>query len=248
MNKDESTFRRMAGISAITAALLILAASIVLSMAVDFNFDFLSAPGDLITASLDEGAVSLFHWGSILELFGIFLLLIPLTLYLWFWLKPHSPRWITLFTVLGLFSIVIGVIGAAIRATLWPTMMLAYPQAAEAQRLVLDMVFKAVTDFAFEGLYPIDLLLAGLWFLGVGLLLRAERLILGLTTAIMGIAHFAAGFGWLFQIDLLARLELLTLLVPLWLLWIGIVIYRRDEDEQQMPALDPTESAELQGI
>jgi cytochrome c-type biogenesis protein CcmE len=64
---NETSFRRLAAISAIIAALLILASTIVLSTAVNFNFDFLSAPGDLITADLDAGAAQLFRWGTILE-------------------------------------------------------------------------------------------------------------------------------------------------------------------------------------
>ncbi len=234
---NETSFKRITAISTVIAALLILGSTVILSMAVNFNFDFLSAPGDLITAGLDAGAAQLFRWGSILELFGLFLFYIPLTLYLWYWLEPRKPRWVTLYTVLGLISIVIGTIGATIRATFWPSMMVAHPQAAEAQRQALEVVFKAVTDFTFEGLYPVDLLLAGLWYLGIGMVLRSERRVLAVTTLILGLAFFGAGIGWLFQVDPLARLELIFIIQPIWLVWIGIIIWRHDE--QVRPALGP---------
>lgn len=225
MNND-NLFRRIAGISTIIAAVLILAATYVLAMAVDFNFDFLSEPAELITAGLDASAAELFRWGSILELLGYFLFLIPGTLYLWYWLKPRNPNLVSMVTIFGLGSLLIGIIGAAIRASFWPPMINAYPQAAEAQRQTLEVVFGSITDFAFEGLYATDSILGGLWWLGIGLVLLAERRLLGIATAIMGIAILGAGIGWLLQIDPLARLEMFYFLEPFWALWMGVVILR----------------------
>lgn len=231
---DQTSFRRIAAVTAILGALLVLAATVVLSMAVDFDFDFLANPGDLITAGLDADAAGLFRWGSILEMFGYFLLLIPLTLYLWYWLRPRNSRLVTLYTVLGLISIVLGVIGATIRASIWPAMMTAYPQAAEAQRQVLQVVFGSITDFTFEGLYGLDSILAGLWWLGIGTVLVAERRILGIATAVLGMVIFGAGIGWLFQVDPLARLELFYFFEPFWMLWLGVVMWRGAEKSEQI--------------
>jgi hypothetical protein len=234
---NQTSFRRIAAISTIIAALLILASIVVLSLAVEFNFEFLDNAAGLITAGLDAGAAGLFRWGSILELFGYFLLLIPATLYLWYWLRPRNPGLVTLYTVLGLTSIVLGVIGAAIRASFFPPMMIAYPQAAEAQRAVLEVVFRAVTDFTFESLYALDSILAGVWWLGIGLVLRAERRSLGMTTVILGIAVLGAGAGWLLRVDPLARLELFYFFEPFWALWLGVVIWRgAGKSEQRVEA------------
>lgn len=194
---DQHSFRRLAAISTIIAGLLILASIVVLSLAVEFNFEFLDNPAGLITAGLDASAVGLFRWGSILELFGYFLLLIPAALYLWYWLSPRSSGLVTLYTVLGLASILLGVVEEAIRASFFPSMMLAYPQAAEAQRAVLEALFGAVVDFNFESLCALDSILAGVWWLGIGLVLRDERRSLGIATAILGIAVLGAGVGWL---------------------------------------------------
>jgi hypothetical protein len=232
MNNDALS-RRIAAISAVIAALLILTATIVLALAVDFDFDFLANPADLITAGLDAEAAGLFHWGSILELLGSFLLLIPPALYLWQWLRPQNPGLINMATAFGLGSIFIGVIGAAIRASFWPPMMIAYPEAGEAQRQVLEAVFRSVTEFTFEGLYGVDSLLAGLWWLGIGLVLRFERPVLGVATAIMGAAILGAGVGWLFRVDPLARLELFYFFEPFWAIWLGTVIWQGAEKGEQ---------------
>jgi hypothetical protein len=231
---EQNSFRRIAAISTIIAGLLILASIIVLSMAVDFNVEFLDNPAGLITAGLGASAVGLFRWGSILELFGYFLLLIPAALYLWYWLSPHSSGLVTLYTVLGLAGILIGVVEEAIRASFFPSMMLAYPQAAEAQRAVLEAIFGAVVDFNFENLYALNSILAGVWWLGTGLVLRGERRSLGVATALLGTAALGAGVGWLLRIDLLARLEMLYVFEPFWALWLGVVIWRRADEPGQL--------------
>lgn len=229
---NETSFRRIAAITIIVAGALNLAANVVVTLAVDFNFAFLENPEELLAAGLESGAVELFRWGEVVGIFGYCLLFIPAALYLWFWLSPRNSGLMTLYTVLGLTSIVLCVIESTIRASIWPPLMAAYPQAADVQREVLQVIFKAVTDFAFEGMYALDSILFGLWWLGIGLILRNERRILGIATAIMGAAILGAGFGWLLRVDPLARLELFYLFEPFWAVWLGIVIWRRGEQSE----------------
>jgi len=231
---DQTLFKRIAAMTLIMAGLLNLAANIVLSLAVDFNMEFLANPEDLLTAGLKPGAIDLFRWGEVLGVFGYCLLLIPVTFYLWYWLSPFNPKLATLYTVLNLISIVLCVIESAVRISIWPSMMAAYPQAAEAQREVLLVVFKAITDFDFESIYAFSSMLGGIWWLGMGLLLRSERRVLGVATAIMGAAFLCAGIGWLTRIDLLARLELFYFLEPFWAVWLGIVIWKRVERSEKL--------------
>jgi hypothetical protein len=236
---DQTTFRRIAAISTIAVALFILASIVVLLLAVEFETEFLDNPAGLITAGLDADAAGLFRWGSILEL-AYYLLLIPATLYLWYWLRPRNPEFVALYTVLGLTSILLSMIESAIRASFFPSMMIAYPQVAEAQRAGLEVIFGAVTDFTFESLYALDSILAGVWWLGIGLVLRDERRSLGIATAILGIAVLGAGVGWLLRVDLLARLELFYFFEPFWALWLGIVIWRRAGNSGQLPETSVT--------
>jgi hypothetical protein len=231
---DENSFRRIAAITAIISAPLMLASNIVTFMAVDFNFEFLANPAGLLTAGLDPGALGLFRMSEILGVFGYCLLFIPLTIYLWYWLRPRNPGLVTLYTVLGLMSIVFGVIEYGVRISIWPPLMIAYPEAVEAQREMLAVVFTAVTDFTFEGMYALSSILIGLWWLGIGLILRNERRILGIATAIMGVAILGAGIGWFLRVEPLARLELFYFFEPFWAIWLGLVIWRRGEQSEQM--------------
>jgi len=227
---DKSLFRRIASISAILTAPIALANTIVLLMAVDFNAEFMSNPAGLIT--IGASASKTFRWGEILGLGAPTLLLVPAALYLWYWLKPRAPRLVTLYTFFGLTSLLISAIGSLMRATFYPPLMNAYSLASETQRDVLVVIFQGITDFNFEGLWALELIFCGIWWLGIGPLLRSERRILGIVTMILGIAYLVAGAGWLMRVDPLARLENVFFLVPVWTVWLGIVIWRNPEKDE----------------
>lgn len=227
---DQTTFKRIAAISAILAMPVTLANTIVLLMAVDFNTEFMSNPAGLITIGVP--ASETFRWGSILELGAPTLLLVPAAFYLWYWLKPRAPKLVTLYTFFGLTSLLLAAIGSLLRATLYPPLMNAYSQASEIQRDVLMVIFQGITNFNFEGLYALDLVFSGIWWLGIGPLLRSDRRILGTVTTILGTAYLLAGAGWLLRFGPLARLENAFVFVPFWTMWLGIVIWRNPEKSE----------------
>ncbi|MGD2047847.1 MAG: DUF4386 family protein [Chloroflexota bacterium] len=229
---DENSFRRIAGITAIISAPLALAAVVVLTMAVEFNFELMSDQARLIT--LGARAAELFRLGEILGLFGYSLLLVPVVLYLWDWLKPRSPNLVTMYTVFGLAFIFIGAVGASLRAAVLPEMMSAYAQAASAQGQILSTIFQTVIDVIFGAIGPLESLLSGLWLLGIGLVLRGERRGLGIIAVILGIAFLGTAFGDMLQVEPLSMLEMTYFISPIWVLWLGIVIWRRGEQSEHI--------------
>jgi len=226
---DQILFRRITSLSAILVALFTVASTIVLLMAVDFNPEFMAYPEDLITIGVS--ASETFRWGTILEL-GSTLFLLPPVLYLWFWLKPRASKLASLYTVFGLISLMFAVIGELLRANLYPPLMNDYSLVPDIQRDVLVVIFQGLTNFNFEGLWALELIFWGIWWLGIGPLLRSERRILGTVTMILGIAYLIAGAGWLLRIEPLARLENVFFFVPFWAVWIGIVIWRNPEESE----------------
>lgn len=231
-------FGRIAAISTLLIAPFTLASTVVLLRAVDFNTEFMSNPAGLITIGAPASVI--FRWGSILELGAATLLLVPGALYLWYWLKPRAPELVTLFTVFGLASLLLGAVGALLRATLYPPLMTAYSQASENQRDVLMVIFQGVTDFTFEGLWALELIFWGTWWLGIGLVLRSQQRSLGIVTVIMGIAFLGASVGWLLRVEPLARLENAFFFVPFWAVWLGIVIWRRTGQIEQITGATTT--------
>lgn len=229
---DETSFRRITAISAIISALLALAATVIVTIAVEFDFELMSDQAGLI--ALGARAAEILRFGETLGLFGYYLLLVPLALYLWYWLKPRSPKMVTMYTVFGLANIFIGAVGASLRAGVLPEMMSAYAQATDAQGQILAAVFQSVIDVIFGVIGPLESLLFGLWLLGIGLVLRRERRGLGLLAVILGIAFLGDAFGVMLRIELLSMLELAYFISPIWVLWLGFVIWRRGEQIEQM--------------
>ena len=230
---DQTLFKRIAATTAILIAPATLANTIVLLVAVNFTFEFMSNPVGLIT--IGAAASEIFRWGSILEL-GSTILLVPSALYLWYWINPRAPRLVTLVTIYGLTSILLAVTGELLRIALYPPLINAYSQAPEAQRDVLMAVFQGVTNFNFEGLWALEEIFWGIWFLGIGLVLRSERRSLGIFTVILGIVFVGGGTGWLMRVEPLSRLENVFFLVPFWAVWLGVVIWRRDEQGEKRVA------------
>jgi hypothetical protein len=125
--KGEASFRRIVAITAIISAPLALGASAALGWAIEFNFELMSNPADLITLGARVGGI--FRRVEFIGMFGYYLLLIPAGLYLWYWLTPQNPRLVSLHTLFGLGYIFIGAIGSAVLVSVAPPMMSAYPQA-----------------------------------------------------------------------------------------------------------------------
>src|SRR6185503_5685067 len=203
--------------------------SIVLSgMAQDFNMEASTNPALLLSVGADGASLS--RWGMILDMLGYYLPLLPVALFLWRWLGPRDPDWVLFYTSCGLGYILIGAIGAVILAAVHPPLISAYAQAPVEQRPALETVFSALWNMVYGGMWNIlGELLAGIWFVGVGLLLRGERRIFSIVTMILGISALLDSLGMILNFEGLALLGLsiYVVLAPIWTLWLGIDLLRK---------------------
>ncbi len=229
---NERSFQRLAGVTAIISAPLAFG-SLVLSLApVDFNVEVFS---DMVLfISVGASGANLLRWAWVLDILGYYLLLAPVAFILWHWLKPRGPTRIAFYTFCGLAYVLIGAIGAAILAAVWPPLINAYAGASGQQREILEAVFSSVADLVYGGLWG---LLAGIpggvWWIGIGLLLRSERRILGTITLILGIANLLAAIGAILNLGDLTMpfLSVYLFLAPIWALWLGIDLLRRPAEK-----------------
>jgi hypothetical protein len=222
---DNTSFRRIAAITAIISAPLALANLYLLIAAGNFNFELMSDPAGFIGVGVERA--ELVRWSWILDVFGRYFLVAPAALYLWYWLKPKNPNLVRMYTVFGLAHILIGVMAGTFLASVWPPMIRAYAQAAEAQREMLRVVFEATVNLNHAGWFNmLEVLPGGFWLLGIGLILRSERPVLGIATIVLGIASLVIGVETILQIELLTMPALFLYLFfgPVWALWLGIVI------------------------
>lgn len=180
-------------------------------------------------------------WSSLLDFFGFYLLLIPLALYLWYWLHLENHEWMSLFTLCGLGYLLFGALGAAILAVVFPSQAVLYKQANGVEQQIAAAIFAAVGAAVQRGIWGIlDPILGGVWWAGTGWLIKGKRPFLGWVTIILGGANLLSGFAEAFQLSIVASIGLgvYFLLAPFWAGWLGLYLLR---DKAPYPSLPTSE-------
>ena len=224
---DNIQFQRLAAGAAILSAPLAFG-SVALSLAAVNGNAQAFLDGSVIAIGL-RGA-NLFRWAMLLDVFGYYLLLAPLALLLWNWLKPRGPNLVTLYTVCGMAYILIGAMGAVVLSAVEPPLINEYAQASGPRREILEVVFNSFYNAVDRGLWnPLEALLAGIWWLGIGLAVRRERSALGVVTIVLGISALLDAFGRIVNVEAIYQVGVggLLMLLPIWALWFGIDLLRR---------------------
>ena len=225
---DHQSFQRFAALAAIISFPLALGSIVLSGIPVNFSPDVPTNPALWLSVGADGANLS--RWGMILDMIGYYLPLLPVALFLWRWLRSRNPDWVLFYTSCGLGYILIGAIGAAILAAVHPPLINAYAQASVEQRAVLETVFSAVWNMVYGGMWNLlEVLLAGIWFLGIGLLLRSERRLFSIFSIILAISALLDSLGMILSVEALALLgvAIYVLLAPIWTLWIGIDLLRK---------------------
>ena len=117
MNDHQSFQRLTAGIT-ILAVICYLSSVLLLLALMNYSFSAQAFSGAMISTGA-RGA-NLLRWGMIFDVFGSYLLLAPLALHLWSWLKPRSSNHVTLYTLCGFAYILIGSMGAIVLSAVLP--------------------------------------------------------------------------------------------------------------------------------
>src|SRR2546421_12215342 len=226
MNNDTS-FQRLAAVTSILAALLAFGSIGFLAVVLNINVDPFSHPGSIL--GIGANGANFFRWGMILDMFGYYLLLAPLALLLWSRLQPKGMNLITLYTFCGLAYMLIGALGAATLAAISTPLIEGYGQASVQQHQVYEVVFSGFLNVVYVGLWNLlESSLSGIWWLGIGLLLRCEQPALGIFTTVLGIFALLNTLGRILNIQLIYTIGLagVLLLIPIWTLWFGIDLLR----------------------
>jgi hypothetical protein len=225
---DSIKFQRFAAITTLVAIPLAIGQAVTSLMAVNYDGGLWSHPSAII--AIGAAQAQILRWSMLLDVFGDYLLLIPLMLFLGSWLKPRSPNFVTFYTLCGLAYPLIGSLGAITLAAVLPPLIAQYAQAAASQRETLQIIFDSFMNVVYLGLWnPLEVLFFGVWFVGIGWLLRKERHILGMVTFVIGLFTLLDPLGKILQVDTIFLIGVggMALLVPIWLVWIGIDLVRQ---------------------
>ncbi|MCI0560611.1 MAG: hypothetical protein MN733_19155 [Nitrososphaera sp.] len=226
---NQTTFKRIVAVSAFVSVPLALSSWVLVALAAGSDPDALANLTDVITLGPRAAGYAHLAW-MVADTFGHNLLLAPIILYLWIWLKPHSSNFVTLFTLSGFAYILVGLIGVSLLGGLVPPMMRDYAVASESQREEFVIVFRSVFNMLFYGTGPLAFLLAGIWWLGIGNVLRKEHFFPGAFTMIVGALSLIVWLEMNFRIEALTIFEVLQSFSSyIWLIWLGIVIWRNNE-------------------
>ncbi len=174
-------------------------------------------------------AGSLMKWSWLADLFGYYLLLVPAAFLIHHWLKSKNPYWMSVFTFCGLAYIFSGCIGAAILAKIWPTLISGYASADEPIKEIYRIVFTNSTQMVYGGIWGyLEFLLAGIWWIGIGITMKSERKALGVVTIILGIFTLMTFAGEVFALKNVALIGLMIYLIlaPVWAFCLGISLVR----------------------
>lgn len=225
---DHPSFQRLAARITILAVISYLISVVLLLAVMNYSFSIEAFSGAMISAG-SRGA-GLLRWAMIFDVFGSYLLLTPLALHLWIWLRPKSPNHVTLYTLCGLAYILIGSMGAIVLSAVLPPLMNEYVQASATQRDTLQVVFDSFLNAVFLGLWnPLEVFLLSIWLIGLGPLIQGERQGLGTVTRLLGFSALIDSTGRFFDMQTIFFIGSsgLFLLVPVWLIWWAIDLSRK---------------------
>ena len=218
-------FQRLTGISAILLTLFTIGNVITLFMSVNNNAQAFSDTRLLLSVG-DRGA-DLFHWSMVFDILA-YLLFVPIALLCWSWFRSDNKTMVLLYTFCGLAYSLLGSTGAAVLGAVVPNLTRAYGLASATQRESMQIVVGAFFQSIAHGVWnPLEIFLVGIWFLGIGSVLRHEKRAMGILALIIGFFAMLDPLGWILNNDLVFNVGVGgMILMPIWSMWLGIDLLR----------------------
>jgi hypothetical protein len=209
---------RTAGIAALLVSIIAGITSTLLFLAAfQFRLDWFQEPTRILAAG--AASAELLRWGSVLDLFGYYLPTAVLAYVLWRQLRPRNPLIADLSTLAGFGYALAGGAGAAVLAVFGPMLMLAYTEATTTDQVVITAQFATLMQVVMRSIWQfLDGILIGVWWLGIGLLLRPDRPRLSVLSLVLAAGAAVGAFVNLVGLSLI-RDVLLGVLFIMWAAW-----------------------------
>ncbi|MBL7844929.1 MAG: hypothetical protein JNK44_13765 [Cyclobacteriaceae bacterium] len=209
----------------IMAGGLALACLLLGFVATEFDDEAFANPAKIL--NMPSVNVNHLRWFMILDMFGYYLLLLPVIFFLHRQLA-QTTAWASMLTSMGYGYVLVGAIGASVLAVVWPELITQHRLAEPAMKEILKADFLLITNVVVKGFWNyLEVLLGGVWWMGVGYFAIRNRP-LKIATLVLGMACLMDGIGELFQISMLAEigLNVYLLLGVVWPAWLGVNILK----------------------
>lgn len=219
-----TTYRNSVGWITVASGIVAFISLFLLAGAVNFNFDFFADPG--LIFSIPEVSPSMLKWSMIADVFGFYLMLLPVLIYVYEWTKGRTP-WSRVFAICGIAYILMGAVGASILSTTWPVLLDSYPGASLEQQEVIKATFTAISMVITGGVWNVfDALVMGIWFIGIGTVIRTDNALWGWVTIVIGVISLLDSLGNILEVHALAEaaVNLYLVLAPAWALGFGMAV------------------------
>jgi hypothetical protein len=209
----------------IGSGLIALACLLLGLHATHYDSEAFENPVKLLTMSSINA--NLIRWFMLLDMFGYYLLLLPIIFYAHHQLQQKTA-WASCITSLGFAYVLIGSTGAAILAVIWPALLIDFNGAAQPWQEIIKSDFVFATNLVAKGMWNyLEVLLAGFWWLGLGYFIVKDRA-LKVITYLLSAACLLDSLGELVQLPLLAEigLNVYLLLGIVWPVWVGVAVLK----------------------
>lgn len=225
--KNERSFSKLAGMAALLSCPVALFSISLVFSAYNWDFEVAFDPSKAIAYQPDPSGM--LRWGWILDIFGYYLPLAPLALWLHHRLSEKAPLYSQLFSYCALGFVGIGATGAAMLAGATVSLFEAFQSGDAVQKAVATQIYENLNNEVLSGIWNIfSMLLAAIWWLGIGWLLRPKHRWLAHFSTILGVACMLDITGCIFGIEMLSNLGLNVYLfgAPFWAAWLGWFILK----------------------
>jgi hypothetical protein len=219
--KDKSII----GLLTILSGILALACMVVGLIATQFDAEAFANPVSIL--GMKDVSANQMRLFMLLDMAGYYLLLLPV-LFLFHRMMEQKTAWASMFTSLGFGYVLIGAMGAAALAVLWPNLIERHAAAPLNLKEIYRADFQLMTEFVAKGMWNyLEVLLGGVWWIGVGVFTIRQRA-LKVVTIVLGISCLLDGVGEVFQMPILAEvgLNIYLLLGIIWPIWLGVLLIR----------------------
>lgn len=167
------TLRRLAIAALVVHIGLGMVSNLTFLAAFQLRVDWFVEPSGLVAGG--PRSAELLRWAATTDLLSYYLPTAVIAYVLWRILRPRIPVVADLATLAAFGFTLLGGAAAATLAVLGPALMHAHA-AADADRATIGIAFGLLTDTVFRAIWQfVDALLIGSWWLGLGLLLRADQ-------------------------------------------------------------------------
>lgn len=224
----QPSFSKLAAFAAILSCPIALLSLFLVFGAFNWDFDVAFNPAKAIAYLPDPSTTLRFGW--LLDLLGFYLLLMPVAIFLEKYLSKKAPLHSRLFAVCGLGYILFGALGAAMMSGTSEPVFAAYQSGDAMQKAAAAAVFANTFHEVFDGVWnQFSMLLAAVWLLGTGWLMRPEHRWLSWMTSVIGVASLLDFLGMITGSEAISGigLNIYLWLGPVWALWLGIAIWRQ---------------------